>query len=115
MHIREEAWQESCSCPGAEQERQILAEVRAEQPPIQFQAYRDAIDAVKAKATGKNHQEIRNHYKAELRAHGLTIPSEVWLDRQAYLIAGDFRPVIHLISRGLGLPKFIPDMFRPPM
>jgi hypothetical protein len=81
-----------------------------------FQARREAFDAAKAQAAGKNRQEIRDLYEAELRARVLEIPPEEILDAEVDAITGDYRHVIGLMGRALSdVPKFVRGIFRPPV
>ena len=96
--IPERTWRESCTCPGAEQERQRRAGAGAEFPDFheylarsrrRSQTRREAFDAAKAKAADKNREQIRDLYKAELRARGLETPPDEILDAEVDAITGD--------------------------
>jgi hypothetical protein len=122
--IPERTWRESCTCPGAEQVRQALGR-RAEFPDFKeylaqsrrrTQTRREAFNAAKAQAAGKDRQEIRDLYAAELRARELEIPPDDILDAEVDAITGDYRPVIGLVGRALSdVPKFMRGIFRPPV
>jgi hypothetical protein len=79
-------WHESCTCPGAEQERQAmieagvetLEEMRRNRP-----ARKAALNAARTRAQGKSREQAREIYVAELRARGLRIPPERVLDQIA--------------------------------
>jgi hypothetical protein len=121
--IPQRTWRESCTCPGAEQERQRRAAAGPEFPDFheylaqsrqRSQARREAFDAAKAKAAGKNREQIRDLYTAELRARGLKIPPDEILDAEVDAISGDYRPIARLMGRVVSnVPKFVRDIFRP--
>lgn len=84
------AWRESCTCPGAEQERRRLDQdggprdfddmLRAARHRSQVR--REAFEAARARVagTGKGRDEIREIYLAELDARGLTKPGDTVVD-----------------------------------
>lgn len=103
MTVREQTWIESCTCPGAEDERP-----RVEQPS----ARRKAFVAVQARVAGMSPEQIKDLYKAELRARGVDIPPEVLLDTEVSLIASDYRAAMR--SFGQSLAELLGSVFRPP-
>jgi hypothetical protein len=50
---------------------------------------REAFEAARAASAGKSGEQIRELYVAELRARGLTVPSDIVLDATADAIAGN--------------------------
>jgi hypothetical protein len=109
-------WLESCTCPGAEAARTSLDQAGLEFPDFdelwsrsrqQHQSRRDAFDAARAQAGGKNREEIREVYLAELRSRGQEISSQEALDANVAALAGDYLPVARLIGRAVvGSVKF---------
>src|SRR5271154_6667834 len=85
LTVPPKAWRESCTCPGAEAERRRLdeaglefrdfAEVRGEARQ-RSRARKEAFESARARATGKDRDEIREIYLAELNARGLKVPGE---------------------------------------
>jgi hypothetical protein len=70
--------------------------------------------AAKAKTADKNREQIRDLYKAELRARGLETPPDEILDAEVDAITGDYRSIARLIGQVLNdVPKFIREIFRP--
>jgi hypothetical protein len=89
--VGEQAWRQSCTCPGAEAMRGILdefgilpfdvrdyremwAETRNE-----LQSRREAFNAAQASAAGQDREQLKDLYVAELRARGLKIPDDEFL------------------------------------
>lgn len=108
MAVRSAIWYDGCSCPGADQERvrqdQSSAEMKA-----QDQARHEAFEAVRAQAAGQTQQEVRDLYIAELRARGLPIPPDVFLDAEAAAFTGNYLPGLTLLGRSL---KDLASIFR---
>jgi hypothetical protein len=85
--VLEQTWRESCTCPGAEDERprREPAAVQAQSPP---QPLHEVGRAVRAKAAGQSQEQIKDLFKAELRARGLRIPREEVLNVMVKVITG---------------------------
>jgi len=102
--VTRQVWQAQCICPGADLAAVKLDEAEQEEVSdfAEFErqwqerqasharesqqrraARHEAFDATRAASTGKNRAEIRQTYLAELRARGLTIPSDLVLDATA--------------------------------
>jgi hypothetical protein len=124
--VPERAWQESCSCPAAEQERQRRAEAGIDEildftelrarSRQRSEARREARDATRAAAAGKSQAEVRDIYLTELRARGLDIPPDEFLDATVDELTGDYRSSARLVGHALGdLAKFARDVLRPPL
>jgi hypothetical protein len=103
-------WDTSCTCPGAEQERQRMDDAGLEIPDFgklredarrRLRARKDAVEATRARAVGKSREEIREIYAAELRTRGLEIPNAVILDAVADRIDGNPLPAARLMAEGL--------------
>jgi hypothetical protein len=124
-------WRASCTCPGAGQARQRMAETGSEPPSFREirerqrqadQARREAFQAVRRAAAGKSRDELREQYLAELRARGLEPPSEQGLAATVEHIAGNPVPAARLAVHGLAqlgkgavaLARLFRDMNRPP-
>jgi hypothetical protein len=108
--VPEEAWRESCSCPGAEGER-----VRQDQADSRSRGYIEALDAARARAAGMSREEIRDVYEAELHSRGLELPGEPVMDACAEAIASYCGRGAGLAGRSLaGLAKLLGGMSRPP-
>jgi hypothetical protein len=108
--VTREVWPAQCACPGADLAAAKLDEAEQEEAPdfAEFErqrqerlarsaresqqrraARREAFEATRAASTGKNRAEIRQIYMAELRARGLTFPSDLVLDATADAVARD--------------------------
>ncbi len=110
MTVRPEAWRESCTCPGAEQERRRLDEDSIEFPDFgksledarrRSRARKEAFESARARAAGKSQDEIREIYLAELNARGLTIPREDILQAVVDRIGGNPLPTARLAVESL--------------
>lgn len=119
-------WHASCTCPGAERERQRLdaagvdtrgageqwAEARS-----RTLARREAYEAARSRAAGQSRAEIRASYLAELSARGLRVPAEPVLDAIVERIAGNPLPAVRVagesvIQMGKGIYR-LSRVFRP--
>jgi hypothetical protein len=108
--VTREVWPAQCVCPGADLAAAKLDEAEREEVPdfAEFEwqrqdrrarsaresqqrrtARREAFEATRAASAGKNRAAIREIYMAELRARGLTIPSDLVLDATADAVARD--------------------------
>jgi hypothetical protein len=99
--VTREIWQAQCICPGTDLAADKLDEAEGQETPdfAGFErewrresqqrraATREAFEAARAAAAGKNRAEILEIYVAELHARGLTIPSDLVLDAYADAIA----------------------------
>jgi len=105
--VTREAWQAQCVCPGAglaagkfdeaEREAPDFAEAKRQWQESRAKseresrqrraATREAFEAARDAAPGKDRAEIREIYAAELRARGLAVPSDLVLDANADAIA----------------------------
>ena len=110
MTVQPEAWRESCTCPGAEQERHRLDGAGVEFPDFgkmwedarrRSRARKGAFESARARAAGKSRDQIREIYLAELNARGLTAPGEDILDAVADRIGGNPLPAARLAAEGL--------------
>jgi hypothetical protein len=104
-------WHTACTCPGAEHERQRLAdhgfeirdfgEMREEAQRL-ARARKEAYEAARARAAGKSREEVREIYLAELRARGLKVPSDRILDAAVErIITGNPLPAARIAGEGL--------------
>lgn len=124
-------WRESCSCPGAERERQRLEEAGLEPPDFaelrsqaaqRSQARREAFEAASRAAAGKSKAEIEDLYAAELRARGLRPPRQEILSAIADRIMGNPLPAYKVAAEGLlqmgkaavGIARQFRNATRPP-
>ncbi|HYB88175.1 MAG TPA: hypothetical protein VEC76_15060 [Streptosporangiaceae bacterium] len=105
-----EAWRESCTCPGAGQERRRLDEAGVEFPGFgkmredarrRSRASKQAFESARARAAGKGRDEIREIYVAELNARGLKVPREDVLDAVVDRITGNPLPAARLAVEGM--------------
>jgi hypothetical protein len=103
-------WRESCTCPGAEQERRRLDEAGVEFPDFgkmradarrRARARKEAFESARVRAAGKGRDEIREIYVAELNARGLRAPREDLLDAAVDRITGNPLPAARLAVGGL--------------
>jgi hypothetical protein len=84
--VSDQAWRQSCTCPGAEVMRTMLDEFGIlpfgvsdyremwAESQNGLQSRREAFKAAQARAAGKDREELKDLYAAELRARGLKIP-----------------------------------------
>jgi hypothetical protein len=117
------AWHDSCSCPGAQQERRHQDQAGAGFPGFRehmAQSRRrselrsEAFRAAQARASGRSREEIRDIYLSELRTRGLKVPPDDALEARVDAISGDYRAAARLMGRTLhDLAKLAGDIFRP--
>lgn len=110
MTVRPEAWRESCTCPGAEQERRRLDDDGVEFPDFgkireearnRSRARKEAFESARARAAGKTRDETREIYLAELNARSLTVPRDDLLEALVDRIGGNPLPAARLTAEGL--------------
>jgi hypothetical protein len=103
-------WSTSCTCPGAEQERQRLDEAGVKFPDVgelwdegkrRSRAGKAAYEAARARAAGQSRAEIRKTYIAELSARNVPIPPEQVLDASVERIAGNPLPAGRVLGESL--------------
>jgi hypothetical protein len=122
MTVRPEAWRESCTCPGAEQERRRLDEAGVEFPDFgrmredarrRSRARQEAFESARARAAGKSRDQIREIYLAELNARGLTAPREDIVDAVVDRIGGNPLPAARQAVEGLAqMGRVLHDLSR---
>jgi hypothetical protein len=90
--VGDQAWRQSCTCPGAEAIRGMLDEFGTLPFGIhdfremwaksrnELQSRREAFMAAQASAAGQDREQLRGLYAAGLRARGLKIPDDEVLD-----------------------------------
>jgi hypothetical protein len=90
--VGDQAWRQSCTCPGAEAMRAMLDEfgilpfgVRDfremwARSRNELQSRREAFKAAQVGAAGQDREQLKDLYVAELRARGLKIPDDEVLD-----------------------------------
>jgi hypothetical protein len=116
------SWYESCICPGGELARQsmeesgartreLTREAEAEERRRKARARKEAFNAARVRAAGKNQDEIRETYTEELRARGLNTGGPR-TDADVAWIAGNPLPMVLLEGKGLvmvgkGLRDFV--------
>jgi hypothetical protein len=100
MAVQRDFWATSCICPGAEYERVIWKQERAERQ-VRDQLSQEAFEAVRAQAHGRTRQEVRDLYVAELRARSLPVPADDILDADAAAFTGNYLPGLTLLGRSL--------------
>lgn len=102
-------WYDSCTCPGADQARQSWEDAggnpdfgaRWEESRNRSRAGKEAFAAARARAAGKNREEIRRLYLAELHARNLQIPADPILDTAIDSITGNPLPAARLLGHQL--------------
>jgi hypothetical protein len=122
LAIPPRTWRESCTCPGAEQERHRLDEAGIEFPDFgkvredsreRSHSSKEAFDSTRARAAGKSQDEIREIYVAELNARGLKVPRADVLDVVVERIMGNPLPAARLAAETLAqLGKDLNGLFR---
>ena len=110
LTVPPEVWQESCTCPGAGQERRRRDEAGVEFPDFskkwedarsRSRAGKEAFESARALAAGKDRDEIREIYVAELSSRGLRAPREDHLDAAVDRITGNPLPAARLAVESL--------------
>lgn len=88
----DQAWRQSCTCPGAEAMRRMLDEFGTPRFDVrdframwagsrnELQSRREAFKAAQAGAAGQDREQLKDLYVAGLRARGLKIPDDEVLD-----------------------------------
>lgn len=104
-------WRESCTCPGADAERRRLDEAgigdrpdfgaQYEEAQRRSRARAEAFESARARAVGRDRDQIREIYVAELRARGLKVPADPVLDAVVDRINGDPLPAARLAGESL--------------
>ena len=116
MTVPVATWYDSCTCPGADQARRSMDDTgvnrdfgaRWEESRNRSRAGKEAFTAAKARAAGKNREEIRRLYIAELQARNLQIPADPILDTAIDSITGNPLPAARLLGHQLiGMGKEI--------
>ena len=86
--VGEQAWRQSCTCPGAEAMRGMLDEFGTVPFGIRdfrgmwarsrngLQSRREAFKAAQTSAAGQDRERLKDLYVAELRAQGLKLPGD---------------------------------------
>ena len=115
-------WQESCTCPGAANERRRLADAGIEFPDLgqlyaekrhRSQLRREAGQAVRAAAAGRSSGEIRQLLITELEARGLDVPPDRILDANVQAIMGNHGPSAREAGRAFaGMAEAAADIVR---
>jgi hypothetical protein len=110
MTVPFKTWLESCTCPGAEQERRRIADdgvdlrdfdERWQERRRRSGAYREAFQAARGRAAGQGRDEIREIYLAELNARGLGRPSDAVLAAIVDRISGNPLPAVRIAAESL--------------
>ena len=117
------SWYDSCTCPGGVLERQsmeesgrgareLAREAEAEERRRKADVRKEAFNAARVRAAGKNQDEIRELYTEELRARGLNTGGGPRTDADVAWIAGNPLPMVVLEGKGLvrigkGLRDFV--------
>jgi len=90
--VGDQAWRQSCTCPGAETMRRMIDEFGTlpfgvrdfremwAKSRNELQSRREAFQAAQASAAGKDRAQLKDLYVAGLRARGLKIPDDQGLD-----------------------------------
>ncbi len=110
MTVPAKTWYTSCTCPGAGQAWQRMNEAGSGFPDFgevlqeeqrRARARKDAFEATRAGAGGRNRREVREIYVRELRSRGLRIPADNALDAVVERINGNPLPTARLLGKGL--------------
>jgi hypothetical protein len=112
------AWRESCTCPAAAGVPSSVGrgqDTDATQTPYLSPARVAALNAAGDQAAGQSREQVKEFYKAELRARGLDIPMEAVLDVEVSLITGGYPAGTGSAGRALiGSVKRLHGIGRPP-
>jgi hypothetical protein len=88
--VGDQAWRRSCTCPDAETMRRMLDEFGGQPFGIGdfremwarsrngLQSRREAFKAAQARAAGRDREQLKDLYVAELRGRGLKLPDDEW-------------------------------------
>jgi hypothetical protein len=80
-----------------------------------WRACKEARDAVRARAAGMSRDQLKDLYRAELRARDLDVPSEVILDADVSLMTADYVSAARAFGQVAGgIAKLLGGMVRPP-
>jgi hypothetical protein len=110
MTVPLKTWHESCTCPGAGQERRRLDQNGADLRDFgerwddtrrRTLARREAFQAAQARSAGKSRAEIRDIYLAESSARGLKQPNDTVLDAIVDRINGNPLPAVRVAAESL--------------
>jgi hypothetical protein len=118
LSVPVKTWYESCTCPGAEQARRSMDEAGIEIPDHDAirrngRARKAAFDAARARASGKDRDDVRDIYVEELRARDLSVPAEPVLDGIAESITGSHLDHVRLLGKALSeMGKGLYDIYR---
>jgi hypothetical protein len=86
--VLEQTWRESCTCPGAENERPRRESAGVQARRAIGTERHEVFEAFRTRAAGQSRDQIKDLYKAEFRARGLDIPREEILDVYVRLLTG---------------------------
>ena len=122
LTVPRKAWYTSCTCPGADDERERLDDAGIEFPDFaelrekakrRSRAGHEAYEAARARSAGKTRDEIRDIYLSELNARGMKKPAEPILDAVVERIAGNPLPAVRLLGEIVGqIGKGLYDLSR---
>jgi hypothetical protein len=110
MTVPLKTWHESCTCPGAEDERRRLdqsgtdlrgVDERRDDARGRTLARKEAFQATQARAAGKSRDEIREIYLAESSSRGLRRPSDSVLDAIVERVSGNPFPAVRVAAESL--------------
>ena len=122
LTVPAKTWYTSCTCPGADDERERLDDAGIEFPDFaelrekakrRSRAGHEAYEAARARSAGKTRDEIRDIYLSELNARGMKKPAEPILDAVVERIAGNPLPAVRLLGEIVGqIGKGLYDLSR---
>jgi hypothetical protein len=110
MTVPMKTWHASCTCPGAEPERQRVAEhglemrdfgEMTEEARRRSRARKEAYETARSRAAGQSRAEIREIYIAELTARGIKIPAEPVVDAIVERIRGNPLPAVRVAGESV--------------
>jgi hypothetical protein len=122
MTVPMKTWYTSCTCPGADLDRERLdqaefkirdfAELREEAQHRRRES-REAFESARARSAGKSREEIRDLYLAQLRARDLKAPPDPILDAIVERILGNPLPAARVAGETLvDMGKAIHQLYR---
>lgn len=113
-------WVESCSCPGAQHERELWREAAAarsesdERKRADHQSRQDALNAVAAESRGKTREEVRGLLINEFRSRALDVPPDLVIESMIDSITppGSVNSIFAFARLSTGIGGEIGKLFR---
>jgi hypothetical protein len=113
-------WVESCSCPGAQHERELWREAAAarsessERRRADRQSRQDALNAVAAESRGKTREEVRGLLINEFRSRALDVPPDLVIESMidSITLPGSVNSIFAFARLSAGIGGEVGKLFR---